>query len=281
MRLVTLLGLAVSGALTAFSAVLSAQTPAGAPTPAAPAAPANAAFRARWLGVYEQLTGDPIEGVRVLDMATGNSALTSKDGAVNLLYLSEGANLVKLQKVGFEPITVAVAIGPRDTMPMTMLMRRLTELPAVVTTSKSESSHLSGFLRGFDERRRNAASGYFITDSVIRREEYRTLADLLHAHAPNVVIQHDGRLGDQLAGSPSCTWREGPPQVYVDGVAVAPPVSFTSKKGNAPLPPFDLSQFNLIEIGAIEWYPDNARTPVEFTHTSARCGALLLWTRER
>ncbi|HEY4217299.1 MAG TPA: hypothetical protein VGM67_09175 [Gemmatimonadaceae bacterium] len=54
-----------------------------------------------------------------------------------------------------------------------------------------------------------------------------------------------------------------------------------SSRSNNAAQPFDLSQFDVGELGAIEWYPDNSRAPVEFAHTSTRCGALLLWTRER
>jgi hypothetical protein len=263
-------------------ASLGAQRPpTSSVPPAAESLAATTNYRARWLGVYDQLTGEPIEGVRVLDLSTGNSTLTSVLGAVNLIYLADGANLVSMQKIGYEQIRMAIAIGPRDTVPLTVLMRRITELPKVVTTSEVQSTHISPYLRGFDERRRNAATGYFITDSILRRDESRPLANILQAHAPNAVVQHTGRLGDLLLGSPSCTWGEAPPQVYLDGVPLAPPMASPSSRPNNAAQPFDLSQFNVSELGAIEWYPDNSRTPVEFAHTSTRCGALLLWTRER
>jgi hypothetical protein len=248
-----------------------------AQTPAMPSAGAEtASYRARWMGVYDQRTGDPVEGVRVLDMNTGNSATTSVQGVVNLIYLSEGTNLISLQKIGYEQLRMAVAIGPRDTTPLTLLMSRVTELAKVVTTGKSDSPHLSGFLRGFDERRKNAATGYFITDSVLRREDSRILSDILRARAPNAVISND-----RLLKSPSCTWGEGPPQVYLDGVALAAPLAPPSSRPDLVAPAFDLSQFNATELGAIEWYPENSRLPMEFAHTTTRCGALLLWTRER
>ena len=51
--------------------------------------------------------------------------------------------------------------------------------------------------------------------------------------------------------------------------------------GGASVTAFDLSQYELSNLAAIEWYPDGAVTPIEFAKTSERCGALLLWTRER
>jgi hypothetical protein len=127
--------------------------------PAAESLAATTNYRARWLGVYDQLTGEPIEGVRVLDLNTGNSTLTSVLGAVNLIYLADGANLVSMQKIGYEQIRMAIAIGPRVTVPLTVLMRRITELPKVVTASEAQSTHRSPLLCGFDDRRRNAVTG--------------------------------------------------------------------------------------------------------------------------
>ena len=66
----------------------------------------------------------------------------------------------------------------------------------------------------------------------------------------------------------------GPPEVYLDGVAV------NAASGNHQRP-FDLNSIGVSELAGIEFYPSTAEVPIEFSHTTAGCGALMLWTRER
>ena len=57
------------------------------------AAPA-AAQRGRIVGVFDQTSGDPIEGARVRDMLTGTSALTTKTGTVSLSFVDTAGTLL-------------------------------------------------------------------------------------------------------------------------------------------------------------------------------------------
>lgn len=119
------------------------------------------------------------------------------------------------------------------------------------------------------------------------------LADVLQFHAPNVLVNHGKGNSTWLLQSPRCMVG-GPPQVFIDGVPIAappPPMSGTNPGigptgrgfggGSDRVMPFDLSQFKVMDFAGVEWYPDNDQAPIEFAHTSQRCGALLLWTRER
>jgi hypothetical protein len=286
-RLMVAAGVAlVSGARS------NAQTPSTTPSQA----DGLPAYRARLLGVYDAVSGNPVDGVRVLDLGTGLSSLTTTTGTVSLVYLPDGGGLVRLQKLGYQSVTMRVAISVKDSTPLTVVMERVAELPTVVTTGASPTKYLSPALRGFDERMRSHVSGVFIGDSIIRRDESRHLADLLRTHGNVTVLE--GQAGKTfLMKSPRCA-NGGPPQVYLDGVALGPPNDpfAPSQKASAafvfvpaiptassdqPIQPFDLSQFNLNELAGIEYYPDNAIMPAEFSHTSQRCGALMLWTRER
>ena len=84
----------------------------------------------------------------------------------------------------------------------------------------------------------------------------------------------------------------GPPQVYLDGVPLTAPLTApdprglpsrptTSRDQAAAFPPFDVSQYSVSDLSGVEYYPDGTTLPVEFNGTSNRCGALLLWTREK
>lgn len=72
---------------------------------------------------------------------------------------------------------------PADTAPVTLLLQRLTELPAVVTRDTARH-FISGNRNGFAERARLKLTGYFITDTLLRESENRTLANLIRSQFP-------------------------------------------------------------------------------------------------
>jgi len=82
------------------------------------------------------------------------------------------------------------------------------------------------------------------------------------SRAPGINVMQGAGSATYLLKSPHCVGG-GPPQV---------------SRANVP---FDLTKFDVSTLAGVEWYPDNDMAPIEFTHSSARCGLLLLWTRER
>ncbi|MEO7456426.1 MAG: hypothetical protein ABIY52_09205 [Gemmatimonadaceae bacterium] len=229
-------------------------------------APALPAYRMRLIGVFDDRSGDPVEAADIVDVLSGNTIRTTSTGTAALAFLPEGGGLVRIRKVGFEPQTMMVSISPTDTLPITILLKHVVELAGVTVTDTAPRSRSPG-LRGFEERRRNAASGTFITEAEIRKEENRQVGNFLIAHVPNIVIINSRSGGMTLRKSPRCG-RGGDPDVYLDGVLVAAPK------------PIDVSEFNLQNIAAIEYYPNTATAPPEFNRTSSGCGALLLWSRQ-
>lgn len=241
------------------------------------------AYRLRLLGVYDERSGDPIEGVKVSDMTSGASSLTSTTGTVTLVFLPDGSSLVRIQKLGYEPQTLPVAISPADTEPLTLIMRPLvlqgaTQLPTVVTTGVAP--YISPALRGFQEREKSGM-GYFIDEATLRKNDAHQLADVIRSHTAGANIGNGSHGASLLLQSPRCMGSGGPPQVYLDGVPLASdPPPPTSRQRNG-ITPFDLLQFSVSQLAAVEWYPGGSETPTEFNATSLRCGVLLLWTRER
>src|SRR5579884_4173835 len=142
-------------------------------------------YRARVLGVFDDASCAPLDSVRVTDVLNGNSSLTTRTGTVALYFLPDGGGLVRLQKVGYEMQTLLVPISPADTAPLTITLRRVTELARVLTTAQP-SKYISPALRNFEERRRGATTGYFVGDSVLRANESQRLSDLLASRMPNM-----------------------------------------------------------------------------------------------
>jgi len=87
-----------------------------------PKAPAR--YRQRMLSAHDEQTGEPIEGLEVMDVMSGTTALTSRTGSVSLAFLPEGGSLVRLRKLGFASTTMTVPISRNDTATLTVLMQR-------------------------------------------------------------------------------------------------------------------------------------------------------------
>jgi hypothetical protein len=94
-----------------------------APAPAAEAAPL-APHRLRIIGVFDDATGKPVEGVEVVDARTGWKTRTTDTGTASLSFLGEGANTVRLVHPAYHPVEVPVTIAPGDTVPITRTLTR-------------------------------------------------------------------------------------------------------------------------------------------------------------
>lgn len=264
--------------MAAFAATqavcVAAQSPAGGDTTHV------ASYRARVLGLFDQATGQPIDGAEVFDVSTGWSAKTTATGTVSLIFLPDGGGLVRIRKVGYAPLFTKVSISPRDTGPITLLLERITELPAVVT---KDSLHpfISGNLNGFQERAKLKLTGYFITDTLLRKSENRTVGDLLRSQLPNAFLRDGPFLSTYLLGG-RATCSGLAPEVFLDGVPMNTE-GVGGGRGATRIPPqlFNLNEIQVSALQGVEWYPSGGSVPIEFTSERTGCGALMLWTRER
>ncbi|MDB4915526.1 MAG: hypothetical protein JWM95_3170 [Gemmatimonadetes bacterium] len=238
-------------------------------------------YRQRVIGVFDNTSGAPVADVDVIDVLAGNSVRTTTTGTASLAFLPDGGALVRIRKLGFQQQTMMIGISPTDTMPMTIVLTRVTELPAVATVD-SGPRYISPNLRAFEDRRRKSATGHFVPEAQIRKDESRgmDLGSSLIAHIPTIPIRM-GRQGAALLGpSPHCG-SGGGPDVYLDGVRLAHPSAPPRRgaAGTASLPA-DLSEFQLGNLAGAEYYPTTSGAPAEFGGTSTSCGVLLLWSRQ-
>jgi hypothetical protein len=244
-------------------------------------------YRRRLVGIYDAQSGEPVPGVRVTDVLSGTSMATSRTGSVVLVFVPEGVRLLRLQKLGYEVQTLPISIVETDTASLTIMLRRVTELPAVVT-SDSAPAAISAKMRGFETRRNMHAGGYYVTEDILRRNDGKLLANVLAANLPGLSLDRRSGNKSMVVRSPRCLdgTHAGPPAVYLDGVAVVGDAvegrrARGSGAGVMNAAPFDIQLYAVEDLAAVEWYPDNALLPVDVPHDSGRCGSLLLWTRER
>jgi hypothetical protein len=99
------------------------ETPAGARAVVSDLASGPVApYRARLLGLFDDATGAPVEGAEVLDILTGTRGLTSETGTISLAFVTDGGSLIRIQKAGYQPMTMSVMISPVDTVPITLTL---------------------------------------------------------------------------------------------------------------------------------------------------------------
>jgi hypothetical protein len=242
----------------------------------------------RLISTIDDLSGEAIADVEIFEESSNYAFLTSASGSADLVTIAPKGGKIHVRKTGFEEQTLSITMAPADTAPITVRMKRVAKLPTVVTTN-SAPKYVSPLLRGFEERRKTAAFGYFIDEAALRKDDTRPLANVLAAQVAGSIIKPISS-ANFLVRSVRCS-TGGEPDVYLDGTLL-PHIEDTRWKptekprpGNVPPHdaseyPFDLNQFRVEALAGVEYYPDKTTLPVQFNRGRG-CGALLLWTRER
>ena len=255
----------VAGALFLAAAAF---TPGGAQTPET-----LAPHRARLLGVYNAQTGDVIVGAEVIDVLSKTTALTTATGTVTLSFLPDGGSMVRVQKVGFEPMTTVIPITPADTLPFMVLLKPLAASLPTLVTKDSTTVYAAPALRQFEERRL-AGRGRFITAAELRKKDNRKMPDVIRSlgvqvQCSKVFPYPCYAVSNRVGGKSALRDKVCPLDIYYDGT----PIRIQEDR--------DLERIKVNEIGAVEAYSGPAAIPAQFNATGSSCGALLFWSRER
>ena len=245
-------------------------------------------YRYRLLGTYDSATGEPVGSVEVADVLGGSKTETSAGGVVSLFFLPEGASIIRLRKPGYELTTLPVMISPTDTAAITVLLTRVTELPAVVIKDSTPVTP-GGPLRRFEERRARGF-GSFITEAELRKSDSRPLSNVIADHVAGLRIvgapasssstgyEHYLTSGRKECGGRAFTKCLRPncyPRVYVDGIRFSAP----AQDGGAQ--PIDFDRMSTTDYAAVEYYGGASVVPPEYASQNDGCGVLLLWSRTR
>lgn len=229
-------------------------------TPTTLAPTVNWRYPGRLLGVYDGLSGRPIEDVEVTDIFNDATVRTPASGLITLGFLPVGRSLVRIRKIGYTSDTLLILITPRDTAPITIVLNRLTDLAAMMIVD-SGPHYLNPNLRAFEQRRRTIP-GHFVTEAQLRKNDGLRLGQEL-GKIPGLAVS--GRDGN-VRSTRGCV-----PDVYVDGV---------KQPRATPRGIPTIGQMEVSEVGAIEYYTVG-QIPTQFNATGGMCGGIFVWSRER
>lgn len=224
--------------------------------------------------------GAPVPDADVSLPMLNRHVRTDSAGAFRFENIPQTTQDIEIQKLGFAPLRDTVTLGDGSTVRHFALVSHPPELDTVQTIASAPAS-LSPSLREFETRRLSHEGGHFISDSVLRANDNKTLLDIVTSRIPGV-----SRAGRSLVSSRKpcrglalrgCTTkRDCFVSVYIDRV-----LQYRAQMTDNGTPPPDLSVFDVHNFAGVEFYADAASAPAGMHVDDDGCGSLWLWTREK
>ena len=222
----------------------------------------------RLLGVFDEVTGQPIADAQVDDLSTGTSTATTNTGTMALSFADTSGILVRVRKLGYVPQLHFVASPLRDSTPITIVLRPAAQsLPLVVTRGTSVRTPADTVrkleLAGFYDRRMSTAapSRAFVTRKQLNM--VTVLSDLTAITARKFC----------------------PSNTYIDGMKVTMPVINMPNRTTKVFRDGIDALLTPDEVVGIEFYTIST-VPAQYNATAPPgpmgvppCGATLIWTR--
>ena len=234
----------------------------------------------------------PISGADIWIISSDTHATSDSVGAFLFTGLPPGKALVQVRRVGYTLERDTVQLSNEHENVRTYALITESAVLDTVRTVANQQSYLSSRMRAFEERRTSGQGGYFISDSVLRKNENSTLGNLLVGRLPGVHLLKGMTLvssakqcrGLVILATPKSSCREKAVAdcyvaIYLDGN-----LYYNAKMAEYtyPVPPPDLRrEFDVSNLGGAEFYPGGAASPAGMQANDDGCGALWLWTRER
>lgn len=266
----------VAGAVLAGTAAPRAARAQAAPGKPPAKTTSVPAYRFRILGVFDEQTGEPVQGVEVRDLLSGNSSLTTSTGTVSLIFLPDGGSMIRLRKLGYATQTMFVSIDSMSMTPLTIVMSHAVQLPTVVTNAKAiDPAYSTPSLIGFASRAREGFGRYLLNET-IRKQDYKSLSSMLRQLGGMTIVTDTRGLEYASASSASA----GSNGLALGAASASDRCRATVYLGSMNIGQPDLSSLPPpTELAGIEWYPHPEEAPPEYSMTTTGCGVLVLWMR--
>lgn len=227
------------------------------------------------IGVIDGIVTDtllrPLGSADVSVVGVGARVITEDGGRFRILQVPAGQYLLVVRRIGFAPTSGIVEVPANDTLRLSYILARTTNL---MDTVRVRATRVSMRMMDFDQRRSQGV-GQFITQEQIERRGSRETSDFLRTLRG---IDVSRITTEAFAGTIALSKREGG-SVGGDGTGAC---SMQVLLDGIILPRF----FNLDllpppkQIAGIEVYSGAATVPPQFGGADRRCGMILVWTRE-
>ena len=231
------------------------------------AAPAAGAQDSREVVFRVQRAGDTvaIRGATVTIDHSIEAGNTDSAGVVRLPDLEDGGHIVEVVARGYQAYFDNFKSGPNIPQPI-----RLELLPIAASDTAKTKGQQTGLKFAAFAARQGKGQGKFFTRAQLDAAAGRPLANLLKTDAGAFIA--DGPRGESLLAmrSPAGASSSCYAAVVRDGVRIYP---FTGAT------PPNLDKIFAEQLSGIEFYARPASVPAEL-RDAAKCGALVLWTRD-
>jgi hypothetical protein len=224
----------------------------------------------------------PLPNVQVWVIFADTMVVTDSLGRFRIGGLQSGQHLLQLRRLGYDVYRDSVTLRKHEETVREFTMDNVAELDTVRTIGEARKYNVPR-LKEFEQRRLSGSGGRFISETELRKNEQRTVADFLRSYVPGIrIVDYRGQRVVSSSSSPTMNLkklpRNGPPgcwvSIYLDGIMIFDGDSETQ------MPP-DMNQFFGLSLSGVEYYGSGANIPVQFKNLKNNCGTLLLWTRGR
>lgn len=234
--------------------------------------------------VIDDATGQPIPAaqVRVYDGWAGwRRHEADSAGNFSVMVSRLGVFRVQVRSPGYPDVAGQVVTGAFPYQNIEVRMRKGAQLMLPITILTRTQQIPSPRHLGFHDRLRNRGGAY-VTRQEVEAVRPGYISDMI-ARTPGVLVRRSGRFGEnrflfarRFAEGSRTQVVECPLRVLVDAQLV------NSRSVSGELEPATVDYtVDQTFVDGIEIYLDPATVPTEFRAQGARCGTVLIWTRNR